>query len=140
MLKGYIKSMKSGCQNKKLFLLFSHTLTTEQIVDAKKTFGVEEFIELPKSLQALWSNVPSDLEALNEYLEPIESYLKVELKKDDLVLVQGDFGATYYVVSMVKSLGFKAIYATTKRNVVEKVIKNKIVKTSLFEHVRFRVY
>lgn len=125
---------------KKLFLLFSHILTREQIADAEKTFEVEEFIKLPSSLQMLWSNVPSDLEALNEYLEPIESYLKAELKKDDLVLIQGDFGATYYVVSLVKALGFNAVYATTKRNVVEKIIENKIVKTSLFEHVRFRVY
>jgi len=31
-----------------------------------------------------------------------------------------------------------AVYATTKRDVIEKEIDGKIVKTSVFEHVRFR--
>jgi len=33
-----------------------------------------------------------------------------------------------------------AVYATTKRNVVEKEIDGKIVKTSIFEHIRFRKF
>jgi hypothetical protein len=125
---------------KKMILLFSHTLTLAQKKDAEISLGIEKFVSLPKELQTLWSNVPSELEELKEYLEPIKSYLKDELKKEDLVLIQGDFGATYYMVNVVKALGFKAVHSTTKRNVVEKVIENKIVKTSLFEHVRFRAY
>lgn len=125
---------------KKLYLLFSHTLTLAQKKDAEISLGVESFVSLPKELQTLWSNVPSELEDLTAYLEPIKSYLKDQLTNDDLVLVQGDFGATYYVVTLVKALGFKAVHSTTKRNVVEKIIADKIVKTSLFEHVRFRVY
>jgi len=125
---------------KKLFLFFSHTLTTAQEKDAKALFGIEEFVVLSDELQTLWSNVPSDLADVSGYLEPLKNYLKLEFSSDDVVLVQGDFGATYHIVNFVNSLGLKAVHATTKRNVVEKVIDNKIVKTSLFEHVRFRVY
>jgi D-arabinose 1-dehydrogenase-like Zn-dependent alcohol dehydrogenase len=125
---------------KKLFLLFSHTLTSAQEKDAKERFGVEQFVILPTELQMLWSNVPSDLDTVIEYLEPLKKYLEEEVKEGDVVLVQGDFGATYYMVNVVKALGVKAVHATTKRNVVEQVIANKIVKTSVFEHVRFRIY
>ena len=125
---------------KKLFLLFSHTLTPIQEADAKATFGVEEFVELPSELQRLWSNVPSELDNVSDYLEPLKAYLQSESNLDDVVLIQGDFGATYQMVNFVKELGLKAVHATTKRNVVEKSVDDKIVKTSVFEHVRFRVY
>ena len=125
---------------KKMILLFSHTLTVEQIADGKSSFGVEEFVALDDNLQNIWSNVPSDLEEIVEYLQPVRDYLIEQIESDDVVLIQGDFGATCAMVSFVKSLGGVAVYATTKRNVVEKEIDNKIVKTSIFEHVRFRIY
>lgn len=125
---------------KKMFLLFSHTLTSEQKEDAKGSLGVEEFVMLPSDLQELWSNVPATLDDLSDYLEPLKNYFQNNLQKHDVVLIQGDFGATYVMVNEVKSLGAKAVHATTKRNVLEKSIENKIVKTSVFEHVRFRSY
>jgi hypothetical protein len=125
---------------KKMILLFSHRLTAEQIADGKGSFGVEEFVALDDALQSVWSNVPSELEEIVEYLQPVRDYLIEQIESDDVVLIQGDFGATCAMVSFVKSLGGVAVYATTKRNVVEKEIDNKIVKTSIFEHVRFRKF
>ena len=125
---------------KKLFLFFSHTLTTAQEEDATATFGVEQFVPLPSELQVLWSNIPSELEDVSDYLAPLVTYLKEQSTQNDVALIQGDFGATYYMVNVVKNLKLRVVHATTKRNVVEKVIDDKIVKTSVFEHVRFRVY
>ena len=125
---------------KKMILLFSHQPTTQQKIDAKNTFGVEVFVSLCDDLQNIWSNVPADLEEIEEYLQPIRDYLIEQIELDDVVLVQGDFGATCAVASFVKSLGGVAVYATTKRDVVEKEIDGKIVKTSVFEHVRFRKF
>ena len=125
---------------KKLILLFSHTLTPTQEKDAKNSFEVEVFLSLPKELQTLWSSIPSDLEGLNDYLEPLKSYLKSELEEGDMVLVQGDFGATFSMVSFIYKLGFKAVYSTTKRNVIEREVEGKVIKTSIFEHIRFREY
>ena len=124
----------------KLFLLFSHNLTEAQESDAKDSLGVTSFVTLPAELQNLWSNVPSSLESLEAYFEDLKHYLEKELKQGDVVLVQGDFGATCSMVRFVKGLGAKAVYATTTRDVVEKVVDDKIVKTSVFKHVRFRVY
>ncbi len=125
---------------KKMILLFSHKLTPEQITDAKSSFGVEEFLLLDDDLQNIWSNVPADLEDVVEYLQPVRDFLIENMNEDDVALVQGDFGATCAIASFVKSLSGVAIYATTKRNVVEKESDGKIVKTSIFEHVRFRKF
>jgi len=125
---------------KKLILLFSHNMTDTQKQDAQSSFEVGEFVILPDALQQLWSNVPAELENLDDYLEPVRNYLVETIEADDMVLVQGDFGATCAMASFVKSINGVAIYATTKRNVEEKEIDGKIVKTSVFEHVRFRKF
>ena len=125
---------------KKMILLFSHKLTPEQISDSKSSFGVEEFLTIDDDLQNIWSNVPADLEDIVEYLQPVRDFLIENMEEDDIVLVQGDFGATCAMASFVKSLSGVAVYATTKRDVVEKEIDGKIIKTSVFEHVRFRKF
>ncbi|MDQ1245539.1 MAG: hypothetical protein QG565_1880 [Campylobacterota bacterium] len=124
----------------KLHLLFNHTLTVEQASDAKASLLCEKFVSLPQELQELWSSVPPDLKSLKEYLNPIKEYLGATVKKDDFVLVQGDFGATYMMVNFVKSLGAKPIYATTSRDVVEVREGDKVIKKSIFKHERFREY
>jgi len=123
---------------KKMILLFSHELTPAQKSDAEENLGVDEFIKLPKDLQSLWSNIPPELKELDSYLEPIKEFIRDNIQKGDFALIQGDFGATCKIASFVKKLDIVAIYATTKRDVEEREIKGKIVKTSVFEHIRFR--
>jgi len=125
---------------KRLILLFSHSLTPEQRDDATDNLGVGEFISLDSELQRVWSNVPPSLESLDEYLRPIKDFVSHNLNQDDIVLVQGDFGATFAMVSFVHSIGGVAVYATTRRDVVEEESKGEIVKTSIFRHIRFREY
>jgi hypothetical protein len=124
----------------KMFLLFSHTLTQEQIKDAKKSLEIEEFVKLPQNLQELWSNIPPDIKDLNSYLEPIKEWLKEHLKSEDYALIQGDFGATCKMAKFVKEHSAKAVYATTQRNAKEKMVDGKIVKTSIFKHIMFREF
>ncbi|MFA7083900.1 MAG: CRISPR-associated protein Csx20 [Arcobacteraceae bacterium] len=123
-----------------MFLLFSHKLSSSQIIDAKKNLKVENFIELNLELQEKWSNIPTDIETLNITLNPYKKLLKEEAKEDDIVLIQGDFGAVYHMVNFAKSLRLKAVYATTNRLIKEYVEDNKTVKKSIFTHVRFREY
>ena len=125
---------------KQMFLLFSHTLTPLQIKDAKNSLGVEEFIYLPFSLQRIWSSIPPDIEDIRDLLKPIEDFLEQNSKEGDYTLIQGDFGATCYMVSYVKKIGLIPIYSTNKR--VAKEIKegDKLIKISEFEHTRYREY
>jgi len=125
---------------KNMFLLFSHKLTNEQIIDAKKVLKVDDFVYLPNDLQSLWSNVPAELESLKSYLLPLKEYIKNNAKKDDFILIQGDFGAVYEMVNYAKKLNLTPVYATTKRETQEEIQKEKVVKISKFKHIRYRKY
>ncbi len=124
-----------------LYLLFSHTLTDAQIADARKTMGIKEFIALPDYLQCRWSNVPPELETLDEHLQPVLNWLKTNAQKDDYVLVQGDFGAIYRTVAFALEHGYVPVYATTERKVIEtRRPDGKVQVQRTFQHVRFRRY
>jgi len=123
----------------KMYLLFSHTLTDSQIDDAKSTLKVDKFIYLPKNLQKIWSEIPPELDSLDEYLNKIKHFIK-SANKGDYVLIQGDFGAVYHMVNFAKELGLIPIYATTKRESIELKQGNKIIKKSIFKHIKFRKY
>jgi len=125
---------------KKLFLLFSHTLTPIQEQDAKESMGIEAFVKLPDDLQKLWSNIPPYLTTLDVYLEPLKSYILQNASKDDVFLIQGDFGGCYNMVNFVKSQGMMVVHSTTTRDVVEQTVNGKVEKFSRFEHVIFRLY
>ena len=124
---------------KKLYLLFSHKLTPEQIEDAKKNLGVEEFVYMPSDLQEKWSNVPGEMGDLSEYAKDFMKFLDTA-KEGDYVLIQGDFGLTYKLVNFTKNKNLIPVYSTTKRISKEINSGNKVLKISEFDHVRFRKY
>jgi hypothetical protein len=129
---------------KTLFLLFSHSLTEDQKQDAQDSLGVSEFVSLPDDLQKLFSNVPPELEELDEYLDPIINWIDNHAyDESDYILIQGDYGAT---VSLNKYLSYREsfatpIYATTERMSVDTIQEDgSIVTTRVFKHKRFRKY
>ena len=125
----------------KFFLIFSHRLTEQQILDAKSKLGIKEFIYLPRSLQEIWSQIAPEFELPINNLNKILEFLQNKSKNGDYVLVQGDFGATYYLVSFCFKNNLIPVYSTTKRIIVEeKNVEGKTLKTNMFEHVGFRKY
>ena len=122
---------------KKMFVLINHDLTQEQKSQALKVFGVEDIINIADDT---WSNInPVDeniLYALNTY----KKELMLEAEAGDILLVQGDFGATYNMINFAKNIGIKTIYATTKRVVQELIIDGKSVTRREFKHEKFREY
>jgi hypothetical protein len=125
---------------KQLFLLFSHTLTEEQIVDAKNSLQIDNFVSLPDDLQILWSNIPPNIDKIDNYLQPIKEFIKLKANKNDMILIQGDFGAIYQMVNFTKDLELIPIYATTKRETKKITQDDKIIKTSIFKHIKYREY
>lgn len=125
---------------KSLFLVFSHQLTDVQMNEVKERFNIEHFVSLPSNLQEFWSNVNPELDTIEEGINEILDFLEKEMKVDDLVLVQGDYGATFQLVTALNEGGVSCIYSTTKRNIIEYELQGKIVKQSIFEHVNFRFY
>lgn len=125
---------------KKIFLLFSHKLTKEQEKDAINSLLVDEFVYLDENLQKLWSNIPPDLSNLSTFLEPFKLFLKNNANKEDIILIQGDFGAVYEMVNFTKKLNLIPVYATTKREVKEQETNGSIQKISIFKHIMYRKF
>lgn len=126
---------------KRMFLLFSHTLTEAQMQNAQETFGLLEFCRLPEDLQALWSSVDPRGELPIADLDRIVDFLLLESDPGDIVLVQGDFGAVYYVADACLETNRIPVYATTYRQCVEtRHPDGSVSVTHTFSHIQFRPY
>lgn len=125
----------------KLFVLFNHSLTAEQLADAQVSLGVREVVMPPQSLLELWGNIPPEPATIAGSLAPATQWLSEYAEPDDFILVQGEFGATALLVHEAFRLGLKPVYATTERRAVEELLENGDVRIShCFRHVRFRQY
>jgi len=122
-------------------LIFSHQLTGEQEKDLLENWGVTRIVPMPKEVSSLWRNIPPDIHSLKVFLRPVLEWLIETAYPGDLVLVQGDFGATYIVANFSIRVGYVPIYSTTKREVEEKTLPGGIVEQSrVFSHCIFRKY
>lgn len=119
-----------------LFIFLNHALNEAQISEAKVRFGVSEFVNLSEIANKKWSEIPPEIDSLNEYLSEFKEALKSRAKKGDLVLIQGDFGASFLMINFALNLKLTPIYATTKREVVS---ENGVIKKA-FKHEKFRLY
>lgn len=124
-----------------VFLLFSHCLTDQQIRDLKQNWNVENIVPLPNDLQEHWSNISPEAESISYLLTDLKSWLLNNADADDLVLISGDFGAVYEIVNFCKSINLIPVYSTTKRHIDEEQHPGgKVIKKSIFSHIRFRKF
>lgn len=121
---------------RKIFILLNHELTSEQNADIKREFGECEFINIADKE---WGNIDPNLTNIEPFLRRYKARLSKTVR-GDILLIQGDFGATYNMVNFAKNSGIKAIYATTKRVAKEEICDGKIVIKREFAHVMFREY
>ena len=56
---------------------------------AETELGIEDFVYLPENLSQKWSNVPPDIETLDEYLHDLLVWFDGNSSEGDYVLVQG---------------------------------------------------
>lgn len=122
---------------KTMFVLMSHELTTLQYEDAKLSLDVQRFEKIKSDT---WSQIPADADSVTVYLAKIKDHLMQHAKQGDILLVQGDFGATVALVCFAFDHGIIPVYATTERKATEVLQGDMIVTTRTFEHVRFRKY
>ena len=122
---------------KTFFTLINHTLTSEQEEDARKNLNVDKFINIT---DAMWSDIDPSEKSVIKFVEAYKDKLKKQAKVGDVLLVQGDFGATYNMIRFAKNMGLIAVYATTNRIVSEQVENGKVVIKREFKHARFREY
>lgn len=126
---------------KKMFLVFSHSLTQSQREDAVSNFGIDEFVTLPDELKKIWASIPPEAKSIRLCVDKIAEWIKQNSSQGDYVLVQGDFGATLLIVDFCFENGLIPVYSTTARDADEKTFADGTVKVQrTFKHVRFRKY
>ena len=123
----------------RLFNITNHAITDEQRADAVATLGIDEVIETPPDVAYRWSTVPPELDSVCDYVQPVIDWLASEsLLYNDVVWVQGEWGAVFAIVQWCKENYIRCVYATTKRTAEEVKTDKGIQIMHLFKHVRFR--
>jgi len=124
-----------------LFLIFNHQITPIQMQDAKDSLGIERIVEMPDALKELWRQIPSDLAEIGDYLIPLKEWLLSQAVKGDYVLIQGDFGACFIMVSTAFDMGLIPVYSTTKREAFEEHGEDGAIRlVHQVKHECFRKY
>lgn len=132
---------------RKALVILNHPLSSEQIEDLSKTWGVNSddnaIITLPPELKTLWANIPpeaDDIQVCN-HVQPLINWARskdIGLLPGDMIIIGGELVATLAVVAgMDKDI--LSVCATTRRESVEKTMPDgSVQKTNVFRHVRFR--
>ena len=124
-------------KSKTMFILMSHTITEHQAADARDTLQVDDFVVVPSEV---WSQIPAEYENVDDCLIDIKTYLRNNACKEDYLLVQGDYGATFNMVQFAKEIGLIPVYATSMRKSYEVADGEKITTVREFRHIRYRKY
>jgi len=120
-----------------MFVLMSHKMTQAQYDDAKNHFAIDRFVELPNDQ---WSQIPADIDDISPYLADLKHNILKQFEHRDILLVQGDFGATVIMVHFAFENDMIPVYATTARIAKDIIDGDKVTTIRTFEHVRFRKY
>jgi len=124
-----------------LFLLFNHRLTAAQDSDARASLGVGHVIAAPREILTIWGQVPPEAEEIGSFLAPVTHWMAATARPGDFILIQGDFSATFLMVSEALRLHLIPISSTTRRQAVEEHMSDGSVHLRhIFTHVRFRRY
>jgi hypothetical protein len=123
----------------KFFVILNHTLTDRQISEAKK-LGAVEIVLPPDDIKKFWANVEPSGDLPMVEIAKVTDWLSLG-QKGDYVLVQGDFGATYYIVSWCKAQGMLPVYSTTRRVYESATLADGSVEQKhIIKHINFRRY
>ncbi len=121
--------------------LINHSLTTQQKKEIHTKLECQKVVNPPQKIQNLWKNISPDGPLNREEMEMIVNFIQENTQPQDFVLVQGDFGATFYIADFCLKNNLVPMYATTKREYNEKTGPNGTVERyHLFRHVQFRKY
>lgn len=125
---------------KNFIVLMSHDMSDTQKNDAYENLKVAKIIEAPPEIKKIWGNIDpiSDLDIKN--LDKVISWINEISNKHDYILVQGEFGATFYIVDYCFKNNLIPVYATSVRRVEEIREGNKVLTNRVFVHEGYRKY
>ena len=123
----------------KAFIMINHGLTQSQQNDFDE-MGVTDVVTLNDDLKKIWSQIAPNADRKAVAQTMIDGFL-TSANEGDIVLVQGEFGATFMIVDYCLQKGLVPMFATTVRRTVEKTLDDGTVeKTAVFDHAGFVKY
>jgi len=124
-----------------LLCVLNHELSDNQKTEAFIKLKAKKIVEPDIDLKKIWMNISPKGELNIDELSKIIDWLKINSKKGDYVLIQGEFGATFYLVDFCFKNDLIPIYATSKREYKEiKLEDGSTKRIHIFKHVQFRKY
>ena len=124
----------------KFIVLMSHDMSKEQKLDAQNSLDISNIVEAPKNIKSIWANINPVGNLDQAELSKITNWIEQNSNTDDYILVQGEFGATFYIVDYCFKKGLIPVYATTKRRVTETREGDKVITNRIFVHEGYRKY
>jgi len=121
------------------YILLNHTLTPKQAQELKENFNSTNIIMPPQKISDFWQQIPTDAEIGEELLKPVLEWLSV-MQNGDILIIQGEFGATFALVGLALEKGVKVLHSVTERIATESRNGELVERNYVFEHKRFREY
>ena len=137
----YNSRIKKGEFMKKFFNITSHVMTETQIADAKASLGIDEVVSMSDDLKKIWGQVPpsADTVGVKGHIQPVLDWLEAQVSVGDYCMVAGSRTAVAFVDLQIRSKAY-VVESCTERKVRE--VQNPdgtVVKTAVFEHIRYRI-
>ena len=121
------------------FCLLNHKLTPRQEAELQDSFCSIQIKYQPPEITELWSRIPTARELTRTHLKPFTGWLQ-EALPGDLVILQGEFSATFALADFSLRKGLSPVCAVTER-VAQEEREGEIVRRKyIFEHICFRRY
>ena len=128
--------------SKKVFVLLNHELSELQLKELRQQLQIKSVVCADDDVIALWKQVPSNGELpLDTLKSKVIGWFEQRAEEGDYVLVQGEFGASFYIVDYCFQKGLVPIYGTSRREYTERKNNNGgVVRQHVYRHVCFRKY
>lgn len=108
--------------------------------ELRHQWGIAEPVFPGPEIARLWKSVPPEDTIPPYFLNKITTWLAGITGPRDYVVIQGEFGISFYVVQWCYANSRIPIYATSHRKMKEIIDKEKIISRREFQHVNFRQY
>lgn len=124
---------------KNAFCLLNHKPTQKQIAELQSSFDTSQIVCPPTDVTEFWAQIPPVSVLRKNELLKVVTWLD-EANEGDIVIIQGEFGATFALVDYALMKKLIPIYAVTQRIAQEQQKGETIHRQYIFEHVCFRTY
>ncbi len=130
--------MEEVCTSK-AYCLLNHSLTQNQLAELKEKFGTTEIVYPVEKIASTWAQMPVAPVLDRNVIQTIVDWLSTA-RTGDVLVVQGEFGATFMIVDYAIRRGLIPLHAVTRRVAQEHREGEQVHRQYVFEHVCFRRY